>query len=129
MVANAQNSNTRGWKSNDGMINRYWLVNNLLNKQYSPIRKSIYEHHRLGLDKMYDDNEGARKAITESLNEILKAHRTRPGSMLMQVYLNAKSEEYVKIFKTAPAALKAQVLAILLEVDPTNGQEYRRINE
>ena len=69
IVNNAQNANERGWRSGESTSrrNRYWLINNILNEEYAPVREFIYNYHRLGLDLMYDKLVEGRMAIAESL--------------------------------------------------------------
>jgi hypothetical protein len=47
IVTNAQNAPESGWKPYDGSRNRnrYWLVKNILDKQYQFVRRFIYEYH------------------------------------------------------------------------------------
>ena len=85
IVTNGQNTQYSEWRSDKGLLNRYWLVENLLSKTYEPIRQAIYDYHRLGLDKMYENPAAARQNITLSFNQLLKAHKNRPGSALMQM--------------------------------------------
>jgi hypothetical protein len=43
-----------GWKPYDGSRNRnrYWLVENILNKEYEEVRHFIYQYNMNGLDRM-----------------------------------------------------------------------------
>lgn len=61
IVQDAQNTGEPGWKAFENMKNRYWLIENIMNPQYRPIRQSIYEYHRKGLDVMYDNVESVEK--------------------------------------------------------------------
>src|SRR6185437_3654279 len=55
IVNNAPEGRTiSGWKAFDGTMNRYWLVENLLNSKYTIFHDIIYNYYRLGLDKLYD---------------------------------------------------------------------------
>ena len=54
-----------GWKSFDGVRNRYWLAENLMNTRYNNIHDIIYNYYRQGLDNMYQDDETARSNILE----------------------------------------------------------------
>ena len=65
----------KGWKAYESERNRYWLVENLLNKSYSGFRACTYEYHRQGLDLMADKVEEGRSAIAESLKNIQKIFR------------------------------------------------------
>lgn len=127
VVVNAQNAPEQGWKAFESQRNRYWLVENILNQQYAPVREAIYKYHRLGLDVMHDNIETGRSAVVESLELLQRVHRQRPGSYLMQIFFNAKSDEFVNIFSEAPPMDKPRVVNILREIDPTNSSKYQRI--
>lgn len=59
VVAQCQNTREAGWKSFESRRNRYWLINNLQDRSYSPVRECLYRYHRLGLDAMSDNvNDG-----------------------------------------------------------------------
>ena len=49
-----------GWKSFDGLRNRYWLNENLMNTRYNIVHDVIYNYYRAGLDKMYEKDEEGR---------------------------------------------------------------------
>ena len=48
VVLNAQSAVQKGWKATEsrGRNNRYWLVNNILDEGYSPLREFSYNYHR-----------------------------------------------------------------------------------
>lgn len=127
IVQDAQNTSEPGWKAFENMKNRYWLTENLLNPQYRPIRESIYEYHRLGLDEMYDNVENGRSNIVESLKKLQQADRAKPGSFLLRLYLEAKRDEIIKIFSEGSPSMKTEVVNIMKEIDPSNGDKYSAI--
>lgn len=127
IVQDAQNSAEPGWKAFENMRNRYWLTENLLNPQYRSIRESIYEYHRKGLDQMYDNVETGRSNIAESLKKLQQADRAKPGSFLLRLYLDAKRDEIIKIFGEGSPNMKAEVVNIMKEIDPSNGDKYSAI--
>jgi hypothetical protein len=129
IVNNAQNAREEGWKSFESERNRYWLVENLLNKSYSDFRTCIYEYHRKGLDMMAEKPEEGRAAIAESLRSIQKVFRRRPSIYILQVFFDAKKDEIVNIFSQSYPDERNRVLTILNEVDPSNGSLYQRIEE
>jgi len=127
IVQDAQNTSEPGWKAFENMKNRYWLTENLLNPQYRPIRESIYEYHRLGLDEMYDNVEKGRSNIVESLKKLQQADRAKPGSFLLRLYLDAKRDEIIKIFGEGSPNMKTEVVNIMKEIDPSNSDKYSAI--
>jgi hypothetical protein len=131
IVNNAQNSNERGWRAGESTSrkNRYWLVNNILNEEYAPVREFIYKYHRLGLDVMYDKLVDGRMVIAESLVLLQDVFKNRPDPFLsfLQVILDAKSDEFVNVFKGSMEDEKRRVLALLNQIDPTHADKYRNI--
>jgi hypothetical protein len=133
IVNNAQNAKEKGWKSieSPSRKNRYWLVNNILNEDFTPAREFIYRYHRLGLDRMYDKMNEARAEIAESLKLLQEVHREKPDPFMhfLQVIYDAKSDELVNIFKDSFQEEKSRVFALLNEIDPANTNKYERIIE
>jgi len=127
IVTNAQNAREKGWKAFESNKNRYWITENLLEPKYAGIRTCLYQHHRLGLDVMAENPEDGRAVIAESLKELQKVHRAKPGSFLMQLYFNAKADEYVNIFSESFNDEKVRVYNILKEIDPANMTKYQKI--
>ena len=127
IVNNAQNSREPGWKTYESERNRYWLVENLLNRSYAPLRQCIYRYHRMGLDQMSDRVEEGRMEMAESLKLIQKVFRSRPSLYILQIFFDAKADEMVNVFTGSYPDEKNRVLAILNEVDPSNGSKYEKI--
>ena len=129
---NAQNAQEKGWKPYEGSRkNRYWLIENILNEKYSPVREVNYRYHRQGLDRMYDKTTEGRTEIAESLTSIQKVYRVKPDQylFLLQVFFDAKSDELVNIFSESYTSEKTRVYNILSEVDPTRVDSYKKIME
>ncbi len=79
IVNNAQNAQERGWKAYEGnRKNRYWLVENVLNSKYRPLREVYYRYHRHGLDLMSDKLVEGRTEIAESLTNVQRVFREKP---------------------------------------------------
>jgi len=124
IVANAQNAGERGWKASQGKQNRYWLVENHLSQTFRPVRICLYNYHRKGLDVLFQDIEGGRLTIAESLIDMRSTNRIRPGSYNIQVFFLSKSDEIINIFSPAPDAERGRLLPILKQLDPGNIQSY-----
>lgn len=127
IVNNAQSSNDLGWKAFDGNKNRYWLINNMLDATFVPLRECMYKYHRLGMDLMVDNKETARNNIYDALQNLRKIHQIKPLSYSMQVFFNAKSDEIINIFSGAYPDEKAKIMNLLNEIDPTNSNKYQKI--
>ena len=132
IVTNAQNAPEAGWKPFDGSRNRnrYWLVKNVLNKEYENIRLFNYEYYIRGLDQMEARIGEARMNMSESLKLIQEVYRKRPDPYmyLVQIILDAKSDELINIYTGAFPEEKSRVLLILNEIDPANKAKYEKMN-
>ncbi len=129
IVNNSQNAREKGWKAFESERNRYWLIENILNKSYSGFRDCFYKFHRTGLDVMSDRPEEGRAAIAESLRLIQQVFRRRPSIYILQVFFDAKADELVNIFSNSYPDERNRVMTILNEVDPSNGSKYEKIKE
>jgi hypothetical protein len=133
IVTNAQNAPEAGWKPFDGSRNRnrYWLVKNVLNKEYENIRLFNYEYYIRGLDQMESRVGEARMNMSESLKLIQEVFRKRPDPYmyLVQIILDAKSDELINIYTGAYPEERGRVLLLLNEIDPANKAKYERMNE
>ena len=80
VVNNAQNAGEVGWKPNDGSSNknRYWLIQNILEDSYGPVRDFLYKYHRLGLDIMSDKTSEGREEIADDLKLLQQVYRDKP---------------------------------------------------
>ena len=131
IVNNAQNTPERGWRAMESTSrkNRYWLINNILNEDFSLLREFVYKYHRLGLDMMYEKTNEARASISEYLRILQQVSREKPDPFMyyLQVVLDAKTDELVNIFKESFQEEKARVYALLNEIDPSHGNKYEQI--
>ena len=131
IVNNAQNASEPGWKPYDGSRNknRYWLVKNILDKEYEGVRRFIYEYDIHGLDKMESKITEARTSIAESLKLIQEVYRAKPDPYmyLIQIIMESKADELINIFSEAFPEEKSRVIQILIEIDPGNKTKYEKI--
>ena len=129
IVNNSQNLPVKGWKSFESERNRYWLLENIMNKSYSDFRRCMYSYHRNGLDLMSQRVEEGRSNIAESLRDLQNVFRKRPSTYILQMFFDAKSDELVNVFSKSYPDERSRVLAILNEIDPSNGSKYSKISD
>lgn len=127
IVNNSQNAVEKGWKAFEGERNRYWLIENVLNRSYSSFRNVMYTYHRQGLDLMAQKPEEGRANIANSLRDVQAVFRRRPSTYILQMFFDAKADELVNVFSKSFPDERNRVMAILNEVDPSNGSKYERI--
>jgi hypothetical protein len=117
--------NISGWKPFDGIRNRYWLAENLLNSRYTSIHDVYYDYYRKGIDKLYEDENTARAELIKVLENLDEFNKTNPNTMINQFFFQGKSTELIKIFSKASSADKAKAADILSRIDITNASRYK----
>ncbi|MGD2034720.1 MAG: DUF4835 family protein, partial [Bacteroidales bacterium] len=128
IVNNAQSSGKSGWRASDarGRDNRYWLINNILDQDYKPLRTFNYQYHRLGLDMMDKSIEGARMTIKEAIIDLEKFYNSKPDPFMhfFQVLLESKATEITDIFADASMEDKRRIFNVMVKIDPANVSKY-----
>lgn len=114
-----------GWKAFDGIRNRYWLVENMLNSRYTIMHDVYYNYYRLGMDKLYDDENAARAEVLNVLNLLNNFNTDNPNKMINQFFFQGKSTEMIKIFSKAPQQDKIRASELLQKLDITNASKYK----
>lgn len=127
IVNTAQNANESGWKAFDGTKNRYWLVENLRNTAFKPMRQFMYEYHRTGMDLMSEKPDEGRAVIGTSLSHLEKMYRDRPGLFLLQLVLEAKRDEIIQVYSQGSPQEKTKIANLMREIDPANSSTYEKI--
>jgi hypothetical protein len=129
IVLNAQSSGAPGWSPDQtgNKNNRYWIIDNALHQLFEPLRECVYEYHRLGLDKLYESKEQGRAAMYEGLNKLAKVVASRPNTINITSFIQAKRNELKQIFTDAPTVEKSKLVALLKRLDPVNSEKYDEI--
>ena len=126
IVNNApEGSNISGWKTFDGVRNRYRLIENLMDVRFNLVHDAIYSYYRKGLDQFYDNEEVGRAGILAALNFLTVVNKDNPNSMVVQFFFQGKSNELVKVFSMAKQDLKVQARDMLVKLDIASTSEYK----
>ncbi|HWW41852.1 DUF4835 family protein [Pedobacter sp.] len=125
----AQNGGNSGWKAYDGLRNRYWLNENLLNNSFEHLRSFLYNYHINGLDLLQDNSLKATKNILSFLPELQQMDKQKLGSIFPNVYFAAKAEEIVGVFSLANPQDKMTAYNLLIDIDPANISKYDQIKK
>ena len=127
IVNNAQSSGQPGWKAFDGNKNRYWLAENATSNSYAPLHQFIYEYHRLGLDVMSEKPDEGRAAILKALQHLKTVYDSYPTCYLLQLIVEAKRDEIIKVFSEGTQQEKTQASNIMKQIDPSKSSQYDAI--
>lgn len=114
-----------GWKAFDGVRNRYWLAENMMNSRYTIMHDVYYNYYRLGMDKLYEDENSARAEVMNVLNLLNNFINDNPNKMISQFFFQGKANELIKIFSKAPQQDKARASEMLQRLDITNAAKYK----
>jgi len=127
IVTNApEGKGINGWRVFDGLRNRYWLNENLVNSRNNIIHDIIYTYYRSGMDKLYDNESEARSNILQALIQLKAFNKENPNTMIVQFFMQGKSQEIIGIFKNAMPQEKTRVIEIASEIDIVNAAKYKQ---
>jgi hypothetical protein len=63
--------------------------------------------------------------MTDALESVGEVNQTYPNSMILQMFMNAKSDEIVEIYKNGTQAEKDRMIRTLSRIDAANASKYR----
>ena len=128
IVSNAQNdNNATGWKSFEGLSNRYWLVENLLNPDFENVRSFYYKYHREGLDNFTEKPEFVREYLSESILSLRSAWNQRQRGYFFQIFFDTKTDEIVNIFSKGTIMQADELVNLLKEMSVKNTDKWQKI--
>lgn len=128
IVSNAQSSGAPGWKASEsGKRNRFWLIDNILQPVFEPLRECNYMYHRKGIDMMYDNKVEAKKSLLAALNKLTPVVQTRPNTVNVINFLSAKLTELKNILSDSEMKEKTDFVNLLKKLDSGNSSKYQEI--
>lgn len=128
IVNNAPDSrDISGWKSFDGLRNRYWLAENFNNNRFALMHDALYAYYRTGLDVFYENEEAGRTGILNALSFLQTIQSENPSAMILPFFFQGKGNELVKIFSKANGEQKTRARELLTKLDITNGSLYKEL--
>jgi hypothetical protein len=92
------------------------------------MREAMYTYHRLALDIMYQNVEKGRAIMSDALENVLKVNQSYPNSVAIIMFINAKSQEVIEIFKLGTPREKEQAVRVMSRIDGSNADRYRVLN-
>lgn len=125
IVNNApENKQITGWKATESQKNRFWLIDQILNARFDKMRTICYQYHRLGLDIMSADAEKSRNVMNNLFPLIKDVNQENPGSMLVQFFFAAKSDEIQNFISGSTGPDKQKLVPMLMQLDVANANKY-----
>jgi hypothetical protein len=114
----------KGWQSLNKKTTRYWMVENMLNPRFKSFNEAWYNYHRKSLDVMSSNLDLSLNTMVEALKQVDKTNTAYPNSFGIIMFVGAKSDEIVDIFKNADRTKKTQVADIMRRLDPSGAGKY-----
>jgi hypothetical protein len=128
IVTNAQVSGAAGWKANEtGKRNRYWLVENILQPAFEPVRECNYMYHRKGIDMLYENKVAAKKAMYDALNKLTPVVQRNPNNLNTLNFLYSKIQEFKNVLSDSETKEKTDFVNLLKKLDSGNSSLYQEI--
>jgi len=116
-----------GWRSFDGVRNRYWLAENINNKRFNVMHDIFYEYYRSSLDSMYSNDNTARTSALDAITKLQTVNQENPASMIVQFFIQNRAQEFIGIFKNADPMTRSRASDILSQVDISNSNNYKSV--
>ncbi|WKK64871.1 DUF4835 family protein [Lutimonas zeaxanthinifaciens] len=123
----AQQGGGVGWNRIDGNFTRYQLNENLLSPVYEQYRKTMYEYHLLGLDRMVDNTRDAKEVISRSVQDLENLFNDRPNTFLIRVFFDTKGDEIVDVFADGPRIDTSGLREVLSKIYPAYDEKWKEI--
>ncbi len=120
-----ESSSITGWKLFDGLRNRYWLNENLVNNKYNVIHDIFYSYYRSGLDSLVASDTKARENVLKTLTRLQTFDKENSNTAIVQLFMQSKTIELIGIFKNTTPEIKAKALDILTNLDVSGAQRYK----
>ena len=124
----AQASGNTGWKAADGLRNRFWFNENVLNPIFSELRNFIYSYHLSGLDQLTDNDKGLTQ-IVAALPALQQMDKQKLGSIFPNVYFASKAEEVTNVLSKLNQQERMKAYNMLAEIDPANIGKYEGLKK
>ena len=131
LTNNAQSMGFDGWNAFDSDKNRFAIINDYIDGAMEPFRQLQYDYYRKGLDEMSTSVERGRTEITTAIQKDLQgARKSRPRSMLPQIWTDYKKDELANIYKGHGTENEKQsVYDILFNINAAQSTTWDKIKQ
>ena len=124
----AQVSGSSGWKASDGLRNRFWFNENVLNPTFENLRDFSYIYHIKGLDQLAEGTLGLTE-IVDALPDLGNMDSQKFGSIFPNVFLASKAEEITQVLSKLNPQERLKAYNLLSEIDPANVGKYELLKK
>jgi len=123
----AQNGTNKGWKAVDGLRNRYWLNDNLMQASFRLLRTFNYNYHIQTLDVLQENQTAAVKKLIGYLTELQQMDKSTPGAIFPNIFFAAKADEMVNILSLGDPQDRIKGYNLITALDPANSARYEKL--
>jgi hypothetical protein len=116
-----------GWKSFDGLRNRYWLAENMNNNRFALVHDALYSYYRTGMDVFFENEEAGRNGLLNALNYLNTVNTENLNSMIVPFFFQGKANEMVKVFSKGTSEQRSRARELLTKMDITNIALYKSL--
>lgn len=126
----AQSQGTwNGWRAFEKDDNRHGLITALTDNTSEIFRNLWYTYHRKGLDEMAGNPDRGRMTIIEALPALQEIKSTRPTSVILRLFADAKLDEIVSIYSKAMTQEKQEGYELLFNLYPTESTRLESLKK
>ncbi len=125
----SQESNDDAWKPNSDTRSRYWLSENLNSPQMQMFREGLHTYYRQAIDTYTANGDQARAQILTFLTNVKQVNQVRPNSVWTNTFFDTKATELINIFSDGNPQDKVKAYNLLVELDPTKADRYRKLTK
>lgn len=123
----AQQTNDKHWTSFGSTRNRYWLMENLLRKDFEAFRTGYYVYHREGMDNFIANPKLAREKIFSQLQTTELLLKRSRNTIVLSIFLDSKYQEIIQIFTRGESTLSQKAYELMSRMDPARTASYKAI--
>lgn len=128
-IANqAQQSGYSGWENSKGNITRFTMVDQMLAPANEPFRKLMFQYHFDVMDVFEKNQKSAASKMQRQLLSLKKIYEENPNSFMIRIFMDAKADEIVNIFRNNSSIDTSELVSVLKRVSSTNSKKWRQIN-
>lgn len=124
-IQQGQEQANGGWSASERKINRYWIVEDLLN--YRDLRETIYSYHREGLDKMVAAPRQAMNDMLQSIKDLKKVYHKSSDVAAMHMFFDAKANEITQSAMALTPKDRKAMYDLLGVIDPGHLGIYKAL--
>ncbi|MDO3694694.1 DUF4835 family protein [Wenyingzhuangia sp. chi5] len=128
-IANqSQQSGYLGWENSKGNITRFTLIDQMLATVNEPYRKLEYQYHFDIMDVFERNQKSAASRMVQLLLPLEKMYDENPNSFMIRIFMDAKADEIVNIFKDNSSVDTSELVSVLKRVSSNNSKKWRQID-